>query len=30
MTVYVILDIEVTNWDLFPEYQEKVGTAVQQ
>lgn len=29
-TVYVILDIEVTNWEIFPEYQKKVGAAVQQ
>jgi len=29
MTVYVILDIEVTDWDIFPEYRDKVGPVVE-
>ncbi len=29
MAVYVILDIEVIDWDIFPEYQEKIGPVVE-
>jgi uncharacterized protein (DUF1330 family) len=29
MAVYVILDIEVIDWDLFPEYRDKVGPVVE-
>ena len=28
MTVYVILDIEITDIDIFPEYRDKVGAVV--
>ncbi len=29
MAVYVILDIEVTDWDIFPEYRDKVGKVIE-